>query len=255
MNYTQFKDEVLGKVYDIDGYYGAQCWDGYALYEKKLGYPYANCTVTGYVRDIWEQRATNGMLKNHIEVTVMQAGDIAVFKPCPATPYSHVAIFDHDAGGGYGWFLGQNQGGKNGAFTLCKLPYSATYDTAFRPKCFVNTNSNTNRPTQTTQSKEAIDQILHVGSYVTSVQMKIGNQGLKDINGSTCAYLAQLGGWFPISLVDKVRNSDGYNDNVLHTINAVVYVTRIRVDAVDKAKNLAQIGGIWVKCEPLIEVA
>ena len=84
--------------------------------------------------------------------------------------------------------------------------------------------------------------------------MKIGDQGLKNINGCTCAYLAQLGGWFPISMVTKVRNSDGYNDDVLHTTKAVVYITRIRVDEVNVKKNLAKIGAVWVNCGPLIEV-
>lgn len=182
----------------------------------------------------------------------MQAGDIAVFKEvADVTPYSHIAIFDSDIDGKQGWFLGQNQGGAGGAFNLVKLPYYATFDTAFRPKCFAN--SGATKPS-IPQPAEAIDQILHVGSYVTSVQMKIGNQGLKNVGGSTCAYLASLGGWFPIELVTKVRNSDGYNDDVLHTTNAVVYVTRIRVDAVDKAKNLAKIGNVWVNCGPLIEV-
>ena len=85
--------------------------------------------------------------------------------------------------------------------------------------------------------------------------MKIGNQGLKQINSDLCAYLAPLGGWFPIRLVDKVRYSDGYNDNVLHTTDAVVYVTKIRVDEVNAQKNLAKIGGVWVSATPLIEVA
>ena len=103
-------------------------------------------------------------------------------------------------------------------------------------------------------AKEAIDQILHVGSYVTSVKMKLGSQGLANINGSTCAYLAPLGGWFPISMVSKVPGSDGYNDQVLHTTAAVVYVNRIRVDAVDAKKDLVKIGGIWVKAGPLTEI-
>ena len=103
-------------------------------------------------------------------------------------------------------------------------------------------------------TKEAIDQILHVGSYVTSIHMKIGNQGLANINGSTCAYLAPLGGWFPISMVSKVPGSDGYNDQVLHTTAAVVYVDRIRVDAVDAKKDLVKIGGIWVKAGSLTEI-
>ena len=110
-------------------------------------------------------------------------------------------------------------------------------------------------PVGATQSgAEAIDQILHAGSYVTSIQMKIGNQGLKQINSDLCAYLAPLGGWFPIRLVDKVRYSDGYNDNVLHNTNAVVYVSRIRVDAVNVQKNIVKIGGVWVDPTPLTEI-
>lgn len=111
-------------------------------------------------------------------------------------------------------------------------------------------------PVGATQSNaETIDQILHEGSYVTSVHMKIGNQGLKKIGDDLCCYLSQLGGWFPIRLVDKVPNSDGYNDNVLHTTNAVVYVSRIRVDAVNAQKNIVKIGGIWVDPTPLTEIA
>ena len=147
LTYEQIKSRLYGRAFDVDHAFKNQCWDGYAQYEIELGYPYANCTSSGFVKDIWENRHSNGMLNNHIEVKVMQPGDIAVFKECDATPYSHIAIFDHDAGGNYGWFLGQNQGGKDGAFNLCKLPYDATYDTAFRPKCFVNAAKPAETPT------------------------------------------------------------------------------------------------------------
>ena len=103
-------------------------------------------------------------------------------------------------------------------------------------------------------TKEVIDQILHVGSYVTSVHMKIGNQGLKKINNDLCCYLAQLGGWFPCSMVSKVPWSDGYNDQVLHTTNAVVYVDRVRVDAVNLQTDTVRINGVWVKAGPLTEI-
>lgn len=106
----------------------------------------------------------------------------------------------------------------------------------------------------TQSSAEAIDQILHEGSYVTSVHMKIGNQGLKKIGDDLCCYLSKLGGWFPIRMVDKVPSSDGHNDNVLHTTNAVVYVSRIRVDAVNVQKNIVKIGGVWVDPTPLTEI-
>ena len=102
--------------------------------------------------------------------------------------------------------------------------------------------------------KEAIDQILHVGSYVTSIKMKIGNVGLKKINDDLCCYLAKLGGWFPCSMVSKVPYSDGYNDQVLHTTDAVVYVDRARVDAVNVQTDTVRINGVWVKAEPLTEI-
>lgn len=111
---------------------------------EKLGYKRISCTVSGYAKDIWLYRKTNGILRNSIEVSVYQPGDIVVFKVVPGvTPYSHIAIFDSDIDGKYGLFLGQNQGGANGAFNLCKFPYSATYDTGFRPKCLVNQSTNT----------------------------------------------------------------------------------------------------------------
>lgn len=250
--YQQFKSEVLGKSFDMDGYYGAQCWDGTAYYQKWLGYPITHTDIHGYACDIWESRKKNGILKNFNEVVYMQPGDIAVFKKVAGwTPYSHISIFDHDAGGGFGWFLGQNQGGANGEFNLCKLPYYATFDTAFRPKCFANAQKPSNANTTT---KEPIDQILHVGSYVTSCSMKIGNQGLKNIGGDTCCYLSQLGGWFPIEYVTEADASDGKKDNYLANTNAKVYVTRCRVEAVDVKKNRVKIHGIWVNPTPLIEV-
>lgn len=145
MTYEEFKSEVLGKGFDVDGYYGEQCWDLFAYYCKRLGYSPIHCTGTGYAQDLWEKRATNGILKYFDEVTMMNPGDVAIFKRTASTPLSHVAIFDHDIDGKNGAFLGQNQGGKvvssNGgsAANIISLPYSATYDTAFRPKCFKST--------------------------------------------------------------------------------------------------------------------
>lgn len=103
-------------------------------------------------------------------------------------------------------------------------------------------------------SGENIDQILHVGSYVTSGPMKIGNQGLEGVNGDLCCYLAELGeyGWFPIKYVSEYDASDGNKDNYLANTNARVYIDRVRVDAIKP--GLAQIHGIWVKSEPLVEV-
>ena len=141
--YLDFYNRWNGKYVNKDGYYGAQCWDGTAQYEDEICGHVTHTDIHGYACDIWESRKTNGILNNFVEVSVMQAGDICVFKKDPTyTPYSHIAIFHSDIDGKYGWFFGQNQGGtpvaQGGAcFNLVKLPYSITFDTAFRPKKFL----------------------------------------------------------------------------------------------------------------------
>lgn len=142
--YLDFKSRVLNNGYDHDGgAFGWQCWDGFAEWCKANGVPIINTDPvnhSGYAKDLWELRKTNGMLTYFDEVETMQGGDVAIFKEVAGvTPSSHVAIFDSDIDGTYGWFLGQNQGGipyagGGSAFNLVMLPYSATYPTAFRVK-------------------------------------------------------------------------------------------------------------------------
>lgn len=105
----------------------------------------------------------------------------------------------------------------------------------------------------TPTSGEKIDQILHVGSYVTSGALNIGD--VKKINGDECVMIKSLGGYFPTRFVSEYDASDGKKDNYLANTNARVYVDRCRVDAVNVSKNLVQIHGIWVKATPLVEVA
>ena len=138
-SYQEFKNMVLGKAYDVDGAYSAQCWDGYAYYMQYLGLKPAWCTTTGYAQDIYTNMDNNGMKEQTDLVYNLQPGDIVVFPRNSVTPLSHVAIFDSDAGNGYGNFLGQNQDSADAsgsAFSIAQLPYSATYHYAFRPKIF-----------------------------------------------------------------------------------------------------------------------
>lgn len=152
MNYTEFKNKWMNKGVDVDGYYGFQCWDSFAQWCVENNIPVIDTTPvnaggSGYAQDLWEKKSSNGILKYFDEVEMMEEGDVAVFKKDPNwTPESHVALFDHDAGGGFGWFFGQNQGGIPGAkggacHNLVKLPYSATYPTAFRLKKSITKNT------------------------------------------------------------------------------------------------------------------
>lgn len=133
--YYNYRQMMMGKTVDHDGAYGCQCWDGYMDYCQHNGFKGANCTTSGYVKDIWENRKTNGMLTHCVETTQLQPGAIVVFKEVPnVTPYSHIAIFDSGVNGSYGKFLGTNQHGNNEGFNIITLPYSAMYSTVFIPK-------------------------------------------------------------------------------------------------------------------------
>ena len=254
MTFLEFRNEVLGKAYDLDGSYGAQCWDGYAYYMQKLGYKAAYCTSSGFVKDIWENRHRNGMLNYCDEVSVMQQGDIAVFKEDAAwTPYSHIAIFVKDLGNGFGLFLGQNQGGKNGAFNEVKLPYGATYQTAFRPKCFKNLLTNKNSNNAVASSKKP-DQVLHKGSIVEFCGLlrveKYKNEKV---------YNSRIGGWIPTSICTEDSANDGKLDQYFANTNATFTIKgRYTATAIEKRNGvwdayLKELG-CWVHADPLIEV-
>lgn len=77
--FSVFVNTYNGTSHDVDGAYGAQCWDGYAFYMQWLGYPYAHCTASGGAKDIWDLRASNGMLNSCNVVGSPQNGDIAVW--------------------------------------------------------------------------------------------------------------------------------------------------------------------------------
>lgn len=109
-------------------------------------------------------------------------------------------------------------------------------------------------PKPSTPSKgKKIDQILHVGSYVTSGALNI--KDVKKINGDECVNIPSLGGYFPTRFISEYDASDGKKDNYLANQKARVYVDRCRVDAVNVKSNLVQIHGIWVNPTPLVEVA
>lgn len=128
--------------YYADNHLHHNCWDSFAQWCRENGVPVINTTPvsqggSGYAKDLWEKKASNGILKHFDEVPIsqLQEGDVAVFKEVQGwTPVSHVALFDRDIDGKYGYFLSQNQGGINGVHNLCRFPYSTLYPTAFRLK-------------------------------------------------------------------------------------------------------------------------
>lgn len=102
--------QTIGKSYNTDGAYGAQCWDYFDYFCRMIGCTASRyCANTGYVSDLWELKDKYGYSKwfEYIAPDKVQTGDWLIWKrgskPCPK---SHVGmLYDGET-------LGQNQGGK-----------------------------------------------------------------------------------------------------------------------------------------------
>lgn len=217
---------VNGRTFDLDGCYGAQCWDGFAKYMQWLGYPVFHCTQSGYVKDIWNLRNSSGILGYCSAVQrPFQDGDIIVWEECPVCPLSHIAIFRKDNGNGTFVALGQNQGGGNGAFNQRNFTYDGVMG-GFRPKCYVQNSSS-----EASVQKWVQDTTLKVGDKVKSVSCAI-----KAVNGSAISadkqsvYVPDLGGWVPLANVSEASDTkDGNLDQYLANANARIYLDECTV--------------------------
>lgn len=109
-SYDAFRAQVLGRGYDVDGYYGYQCWDGCALLWQQLG----KSLLTGgnNARGCWINcRAQNAGTDFELitDVTKIKRGMVLVFN---CGDYGHIGFADEDYhSGSYIRLLGQNQGG------------------------------------------------------------------------------------------------------------------------------------------------
>lgn len=109
--WSAFRNAVIGKAYDIDGYYGAQCWDGAALFWLNAVGRSFSTGGTGAARGGWEAaRAVNagGEFDLVTDRNQIQPGDWLVFG---GTKWGHVGQAVSGNLGNYVRLLGQNQGG------------------------------------------------------------------------------------------------------------------------------------------------
>lgn len=178
----------MNKGVDVDGAYGAQCWDLFAYFCKLAGYPVINCSLSGYAKDIANQKATNGILKNFVEVNVnsMQDGDWVVWGVSAATPYSHIAMFRKNNGNGTGVFLGQNQGGKQVASQI-NIAFTGILG-VFRPKCYISA-----APVKPTNN--SLTYTVRSGDTLSSIALTYGTtwQNLQKLNGIVNANIIRVG--------------------------------------------------------------
>lgn len=238
-SYADFKAKYIGRHVDVDGFPASQpyqCWD----LVSGVYFPYIDgftihCGVSGYVKDIANQRATNGILKFCFDVGLneeLQQGDICIWTNCSDTPYSHIAIYDSDSGQDAVYFFGQNQ-----PYNYCnivRLPVRGIIG-VFRPKIFVGKKPE--------PAPHKPDQILRVGSKVKSwgfyVQKMDYQKGL--------FYNDWVGGWIPWGDVDEVDAGDGRMDQIIHIGSGVAFNKGVMT-----VTGLKVIGGKWcAKCDKL----
>lgn len=108
-----FANATLGQCLDVDGYYGAQCWDSMAaFFSNYTGHTLYTCgtgAAKGTIADgCWQKNAGSEfvMIWNPSEI---QAGDIAVYS---TGTWGHIGMAMGEYNNGYFTLLGQNQGGK-----------------------------------------------------------------------------------------------------------------------------------------------
>lgn len=161
-----FYNYAIGKAFDIDKFYGAQCWDGYAEYCRWLGVPYANCNVTGYAQDIWKNRENNGALIGFEPIYALDKlhdGDVIVFDRNAQLPGSHVGIFRKYDGLNGVVVLGQNQRGDGSGYAFTQDWYDKrNIIGALRPKEF-------SKPTTPPKPQKPIARKI---TYTTHIQNK-----------------------------------------------------------------------------------
>ena len=122
----------------------------------------------------------------------------------------------------------------------------------YTDKATASTASNT-----TSNGKEAVDQILHIGSHVTfSNSMKV----TKVDSEKGLVYVPDIGGWISAKPLTEVNAADGSKDQHLHVGSCVTIQGVYTVTSVNRKTNCVQLTGkwtfnFWIKAKCLTEVA
>lgn len=202
--YTNFKNYVLGKCIDVDGAFGAQCYDLAAAFWMNYtndGRTLSTCN-TGAARGAWDCKEQNAgsefdLVYNSSSVV---AGDWIIFG---GGTWGHVCMAMGPANNGYVTCLGENQAG-----TACPGGGAAAniinislkdFRGAFRPKTYIQPSPTppAPEPTPVTPGHKTGDKVTYtyvVGDYFSKVLVNLGlDEGnLWGNEGSVQYYTNQL---------------------------------------------------------------
>lgn len=156
-SYQVFKDYTYGKCWNVDGAWGAQCWDLSSLHSMnytKDNRVFSTCG-TGGAKGMWACKEQNAGTEYDLVYNLanVKAGDIVVFGN---GTYGHTGIAAGPAQNGYIALLGQNQGGSacpgGGAATNIINMSTSTFLGAFHPKTYVDPTPPSPTPTPVSQT-------------------------------------------------------------------------------------------------------
>lgn len=135
-----FKNYTIGKCWNTDGSYGAQCWDlGDLFWQNYTGRRLSTCG-TGAARGIWDCKDYNSGSEFELitDKNALQTGDWIIFN---SGRYGHVGMAMGNFNNGYISLLGQNQGGGactegGSAANIINISLNSFLG-AFRPKTYI----------------------------------------------------------------------------------------------------------------------
>lgn len=224
-SYDAFRNTVMGRGYNLDGAYGAQCWDGACLVYQQVGMWLQ--TGNGCAYGCWTLKKDANLGNKFIaisNVNDVKRGDIVVFR---AGTYGHIGYADADyRGEGYIKVLGQNQNGApypDGGSCFNVVNFStATFLGAFRLKQWIVTaEPATEKPAEKPAEKPIV---------TTPVTIEKGDRvrvtNFVDVNGVALRRDLQ-----PDFLVYQSRKSD--RTAVLKSNNGDIYA-RLSWDSLQK---------------------
>lgn len=191
-----FANQTLGVCIDVDGYFGAQCWDSMAAYFiNYTGHTLYTCgtgAAKGTIADgCWQQNAGDDFTMIW-DATQIQPGDIAVYS---SGTWGHIGMAMGYYNNGYFTLLGQNQGGApcEGGGAAGNIINLSTRDFigAFRPNIYIIPEP---EPEPEPEPTNEVEYTYVKGDYFSKVLVNLGlDEGnLWGENGTVKYYTLQL---------------------------------------------------------------